>query len=191
MVRALLASAATAGLLVAGWTAHEEAGRRSRWRAEVARQQPEIAECRRRLALFHTAWSTHRRRHRGADPPSIAALVPTYVPTGRLFFCPTAERSLLEGRPLDAADLRIGRRTYRETYGFLWLSAGSARRGARSDGSAPLVVCTCHREALYWRVERRKPGLGAFDSPPRRGPAYPGPLAVRRDGRIGELAPGE
>jgi hypothetical protein len=188
--RPLLAAGVVAGALLAvlcgAGLQRAAAGRAVR--AEAAQQEPEIRQCRERLSALHAVWSAYRRDHRGADPPSIASLMPAYLKEPRWLVCPTAVRVRQKGLVCRQGTFRCGRRQYRQTYGLRWLAGGYAKVTRDQRGAAPLITCTAHREAMYYAVHGR--ALPA--SAPEGGVGVPAPLLVaRRSGAVEAVSAAE
>src|SRR5690349_8991648 len=79
---------------------------------EQKAQLPELQECRERMAKFYKAWSAYRSERKGADPPSIEALIPTYSPNADLLVCPTAARWIKKGKRIEQGSVTRNRRGY-------------------------------------------------------------------------------
>lgn len=159
---------------------------------ERARQESEVKQCKQRLAQFHKSWSRYRAAHNGAEPPKIDALIPKYIPDPKVFECPTAARFAKEGGRVDQGQLKVGRRDYPFTYGFLWLTAGYAVERKKHAEKAALVACTIHREVVYQAAYKRPVMGGEFDQPARgrlvREVVDTPVLVVQRNGQVSVAA---
>lgn len=161
-------------------------------RAEAVTQETERQECRKRLALIYGAWKRYRAEHKGAAPPTVAALLPKYIPDANLLLCPTAKRWMDRGKTMGKGTVTVGGREYPASYGFLWLTSGYARDRKRFGDKAPLAACQAHGEGMYQAAYDRPAPLGAFDeeqrgnwvSEVRDAPT----LIVRTNGAIDTLA---
>ncbi len=159
--------------------------------AEVKAQEPEIAECKKRLQTFYDAWKQYRADHKNQDPPSVESLIPKYIKDPSLLVCPTAERWQKQKMMFAEGSLTIGGKQYPESYGFKWLSAGYPKFVKKYGDKVALVECDVHKHALYVATYRRKPKPDAFDSDKtgqlltavRDSPT----LAVRRSGTVEPL----
>jgi hypothetical protein len=181
--------AAAALFLMTGWVKRN--GEEHRLAAELATQVREREECRSRLGVFYRAWLRYRAEHHGVEPGSLDDLVPGYLPDPHLLVCPTGQRLLEQGRPVERGSYRRARRLYPTTYGFAFLSASNAVQVHWLGARAPLVVCYTHREAAFRAVYGRAPPLGAFDPTLNgkwlKGVANTPLLTVRRDGQLVDL----
>ena len=156
-------------------------------------QKAEMQECRDRLAQFYKAWSAYRADHKSADPPSIEALIPKYLPNPELLVCPTAARWIKKGKPMQQGTMTMNRRQYPVTYGFQWLSSGYAHLLKKSGDRMPLVICEAHKEGLYRAAYRKPPGQASFD-PEERMKLVPAvqeayTLVLRHNGTVDFLDP--
>jgi hypothetical protein len=162
---------------------------------EARRMEPEIRQCRERLAQLHEAWQRYQADHHGAEPPSVESLVPRYVRSPDLLVCPTAARWTRDGGAVEEGSIQIGRRNYPVSYGCRWLTSGYPRLVKLEGNRAPVISCDVHRQVIYQAAYHRPPPLGVFDEPARsqlaRAVAAVGLLVVRRDGEVGMLKPGE
>ena len=174
----------------AGFQAVRHANVVSRADAEVKLEEPEIQECKRRLALFYDAWKKYRSDHQGHDPVSVEALMPKYISDPSLFVCPTAAR-LEKAKiilPHGYIHLPNNGGTRNETYGFKWMSAGYPLFVKHKGEQILLITCSAHREATYFVAYRKLPKDTAFDrdhvgslpAEVRDAPL----LAVRRNGKV-------
>lgn len=144
-----------------------EHGEQASGEKEQENQKAEIAECRRRMALFYKAWSAYKADHKNGDPPSIEAMIPKYIPDPNLLMCPTADRWIKKGKPMQQGTVVIDRKQYPVTYGFRWLSSGYARLQKKAGGQMPLIICEAHRDGVFRGAYNKPPGQASFDSAER------------------------
>ncbi len=167
----------------------------SRAREEATTMAPALAECRARLAELHAAWARYRAEHKGAEPPTLDALVPAYLKEPEKLICPIGALAQQQGRFLEQGVFTLNRRNYPVTYRLMWLTADSARQVKHFGEHAPLVVCSSHYEYLFQELHNRRPLLKELDPDPRAALARLTPaasdLAVRRSGEVVALAPDE
>jgi hypothetical protein len=180
----LLVVAAIGGTFYWLVTMRNSVGMRVNMERTAVEMAPEVKECRKRLGMFHTAWSRYRQAHRGSDPTSVAELFPRYLKSTDLLFCPTAKRLAERGRTVEQGKVRVAGREVPMSYEFHW--AYDARQAA--DGKAILVLCPVHHELFARYIYMKDPAK--YLLPPdveklieSRGSTgrY---LAVRRDGTI-------
>ncbi|HLI50031.1 MAG TPA: hypothetical protein VKV18_15275 [Chthonomonas sp.] len=161
---------------------------------EIALERPEIDACKQRLLLFYNAWKRYRADHKGAEPPSLEALIPKYIPDPNLLVCPTVARWAKKGVHFTVGTVAIGRRVYPVSYGFRWLASSMNAYDIKKEGdNAPLVVCYSHEEGVYWAAYHRPPPVGAFNQAQRDRWVAPVrhtyALVIRRNGKIDTLSP--
>jgi hypothetical protein len=161
--------------------------------AEVEAQKPEIAECKGRLKLFHQAVEGYKADHGGAEPPTADALVPKYVKDANLFLCPTVKRWQGKGRTLNVGYVMVGKKEYKSSYGFVWLTGNSAFFRRRMGNKAPLIQCESHEEGMYLAYFGMGAKTGAFTGDARKGlpdeVAAARRLLVQVDGQVVEADP--
>ena len=161
---------------------------------ESKRQEPEVQQCRERLAQFHQALSSYKNEHKGALPANLEALIPKYVKPD-LLVCPTAAYWIGKKMSMEQGALKVKDKTYPMTYGARWLTGGYARSMKRDGERAPLIVCESHGEALFKVAYKLRPPLGAF-SEEQRVKWVPEirdvkALAVLTNGEVVELVPAD
>lgn len=161
--------------------------------SEAAAQKPEIEECKKRLVQFYEAVKAYKADHKGAPPPTADALVPKYVKDANLFLCPTAKRWQEKGRSLQVGFVMVGRKEYKSSYGFVWLTSQSAFFRKRFGEKAPLIQCESHEEGMYLAYYGRGAPVGAFTGESRKNlipeVAAARKLVVQEDGKVTEADP--
>lgn len=127
---------------------------------EVQTQAAEIQQCKANLATIQKAWADYKRDHKGGEPRSADLM--KYVKDPNVFVCPTELRWAKLGRPMQSGTFTVDRKQYKQTYGFLWSSAGGGRDFKKYGDKAVLAKCTTHAEALYRAGYRRNMPPDAF-----------------------------
>src|SRR3569623_869182 len=74
---------------------------------EAKAEEAERKECEAHLALFYTAWKQYKADNKGAAPPSVAAMIPKYIPDPSVLICPTAARLDKTGMHLDRGTFKM------------------------------------------------------------------------------------
>ncbi len=103
---------------------------------EAKRQEPEVKQCRERLAQFHRALSTYKNDHKGVLPANLEAVTPKYVKP-ELLVCPTAAYWIGKKMSMEQGALKRKDKEYAMTYGARWLTGGYARSLKRDGERAP------------------------------------------------------
>jgi len=160
----------------------------SRANEEARLEEPEITECKQRLAMFYNAWKTYKTDHNGTEPQSLDVLIPKYIKSPELLICPTAVRLGKKKIHIDQGALKYKGQVYPDTYGFKWLAGGFPIFLKRKGDEIPLIICTAHREATYMAAYGKLVQDKDFDAAHRdslissvRDAPF---LAARRNGKI-------
>ncbi|HLK60546.1 MAG TPA: hypothetical protein VKU00_28550 [Chthonomonadaceae bacterium] len=160
---------------------------------ELALQEPERQQIRAQLTQFYDAWKAYRTDHKGAEPPSLEAMIPKYISKPEALIDPTAQRWRKHRFDLAPGQVKIGDATYPESYGFRWLAAGNVRAVRSQGDQAILISCDSQLEGLYLAAYGHRAPLGTFD-PPEHAKLIAEVrdaklLVVRRNGAIDEIDP--
>ncbi len=158
---------------------------------EAKAEESERKACQDRLALLYKGWKQYRDDHKGAEPPTIQAMIPKYITNADLLECPTAVRLEKEKIHLDQGTINQDGKNIVVTYGFRWLAAGFPMQVKKQGDTVPLIVCKCHQEAMYWKAYHKPPREGSFDDEERpkltAEVANAPVLGVRRNGKVEAL----
>jgi hypothetical protein len=161
--------------------------------AEVSKQTVEIAECERRLVSLQKAWEQYRKAHKGAEPSSVAALIPNYISDPSMLTCPTAKRWIDSNHNIGHGEITLDGKKVTTSYGFLWLTSGAARATRKLGEKAPLALCQAHTEALYIAAYNKMLRPGALLDDKRASLAAAvrdsKDIAVLRNGKVEHIAP--
>lgn len=160
----------------------------SRAAEETRAEQTERKECEAHLALFYKAWKQYKADHKGAEPSTIQAMIPKYIPNVGLLECPTAVRLDKQGIHTERGNFELDRQNVVVTYGFRWMAAGFSMQAKKQGDKIPLVICKCHQQAMYQMAYHKPPREVSFDDE-ERGKLTPevanAPiLGVRRNGNV-------
>lgn len=163
----------------------------SRADAEAKSEAAEQKECQEHLALFYKAWKKYRADNKGANPSSLEAMIPKYIPDTSVLLCPTAVRLDKMNKHLDRGNIKIDGKTVDVTYGFRWMSAGFSMQAKKQGDTIPIVVCKCHQQAMYTLSYNKVFREAAFDDE-ERGKLIPAVanapiLGVRMNGKVEAL----
>ncbi len=165
----------------------------SRASAEAQAEVSERKECERRLGLIYEAWKKYKADNKGAEPPTIQALIPKYITDTSLLECPTATRLDKQKIHLDRGTFELDKKNVDVTYGFRWMTAGFSKQVKKQGDMVPLVICKCHQEAMYEMAYRKQPHEVSFDDEERvkltPEVANAPILGVRRNGKVEALDP--
>lgn len=166
----------------------QELGVQAAIQHEQSLEKSEVQECTRRLQLIQKGWAAYKKDHDGAEPPSIEGLIPKYIPSAKLLMCPTAERWEAHRGVVEQGKIQLGKRTYPETYAFIWLTPNYQRFAKTGGDTAPIAACYTHREVMYRVAYHHKPHLDAFGEASlphlRSEVRAAGVLEVRQNGKV-------
>ncbi len=188
----VLLLAVVAGAVFGGMRLVKGMGIASNAGAEAKAEEAERKQCQEQLALLYKGWKQYRADHKGAEPPSIEAMIPKYIAKVELLECPTAVRLEKQHIHLDQGGFELNRRNVVVTYGFRWLTAGFPMQVKKQGDQVPLIICKSHQQAMYWKAYSKPPREGSFDDEERAKltpeVASAPILGVRRNGKVEALS---
>ena len=192
MNKVVLWFALVVGLGAGVWLWSRNAEGQAKLRKQAAPMKAEIEECRSRLASFYKGWSSYRKAHKGAEPPSVESMIPRYIKNPELLLCPTGERLTKQNKGFERGMIEWKGTRYPVTYGFRWLTPASAIQTRRMGDAAPLIVCATHREAIGRYVYSKDPSEFVATAERQKELVAAGAtgqdLVLRRNGKIDYFA---